>query len=84
MKIYDKISIAISYALLFISLFARHIIGDELYHSSINWIMLAFSLIFLGMIILRWVKEKELDKMSLIMFVFIFVFLIMITLFRRT
>ncbi len=74
MKTYDKVSIVIASTFLIISLFLKYIIGDQEYYASAQWIDLSFSLIFLGIIILRAVKEKELDKISLIMLVFIFIF----------
>ncbi len=72
MKIYDKIAIGISWSLVFTNLLVSFI---NLYRENRSyipqkWVMLSYFLIFLGMIIFRWVKTKELDKISLMMFVF--------------
>ena len=72
MKTYDKIATGISWSFVFFTLLISFL---NLYRKEQNniphkWVVLSYSLIFLGMIILRWVKTKELDKISLMMFVF--------------
>lgn len=72
MKTYDKIATGISWSFVFFTLLVSflNLYREEQNNIPHKWVVLSYPLIFFGMIILRWVKTKELDKISLMMFVF--------------